>query len=100
MSFIQTGQADVVLAGGVETFSDVPIRFSRPLRKALLATTKIKGGPMKKLKAFKGLKLSDLAPDQPAVANFITGEVMGHSSDRLAEKFGVTRKEQDEFALR
>ena len=27
---IQTGRADVVIAGGVETFSDAAIRFSRP----------------------------------------------------------------------
>ena len=25
---------------------------------------------------------------------------MGHSADRLADMFGVTRQEQDEFALR
>lgn len=30
---------------------------------------------------------------------FSTGEVMGHSSDRLAAKFGVTREEQDAYAL-
>ena len=24
---------------------------------------------------------------------------MGHSSDRLAQRFGVTRQEQDEFAV-
>ena len=29
---ILAGQADVVIAGGCETFSDVPIRFSRPAR--------------------------------------------------------------------
>ncbi len=28
-----------------------------------------------------------------------TGEVMGHSSDRLAAKFGVSRKDQDEFTV-
>ncbi|CAN8025713.1 unnamed protein product [Ixodes persulcatus] len=36
----------------------------------------------------------------PAVAEFTTGEVMGHSGDRLAAAFGVSRTEQDEFALR
>lgn len=29
-----------------------------------------------------------------------TGEVMGHSSDRLAQKFGVSRQEQDEYTVR
>jgi hypothetical protein len=36
ISLIQSGQYDAIVAGGVETFSDVPIRFSRPIRKRLL----------------------------------------------------------------
>ena len=30
----------------------------------------------------------------PAVAEFSTGETMGHSADRLCAAFGVTRQEQ------
>lgn len=36
----------------------------------------------------------------PAVAEFSSGETMGHSADRLAAAFKVSRKEQDEYALR
>lgn len=36
----------------------------------------------------------------PAVAEFTSGETMGHSADRLAAAFSVSRLEQDEFALR
>lgn len=36
----------------------------------------------------------------PAIAEFFTNEVMGHSSDRLAAAFKVSRREQDEYALR
>lgn len=98
---ILSGQADVVLAGGCETFSDVPIRLSRPLRlKALTLQKAAKGGPLAIAKALKGLKLQDLAPEAPAIANYTTGEVMGCSSDRLAAKFGVSRREQDEFTVR
>lgn len=98
---ILAGQADVVLAGGSETFSDLPIRYSRPVRKRMLQANKaMKKGPMGVLKLLKGLKLKDLAPQPPAIKNFSTEEIMGSSSDRLAARFGVTRKEQDEFALR
>jgi len=45
------------------------------------------------------MKMSDLAPELPAIAEYSTGEVMGHSADRLASMFGVTREEQDRFAL-
>ena len=36
----------------------------------------------------------------PAVAEFSTNETMGHSADRLAAAFNVSREEQDTFALR
>ena len=36
----------------------------------------------------------------PAVAEFSTNETMGHSADRLAAAFAVSRLEQDEYALR
>jgi len=62
--------------------------------------TKAKGPIFGPLSLLKGLKLKDFAPEAPQIANFTTGEVMGHSSDRLAAKFGVGRREQDEFAHR
>jgi len=98
---IQTGQAEVVIAGGAETFSDVPIRFSRPMRKAFikLGSGKAKG-LSKQLALFKGMKAKDLAPEAPAIANFTTGEVMGHNTDRLCDRFGISRQAQDEYALR
>lgn len=36
----------------------------------------------------------------PAVAEFSSGETMGHSADRLAAAFKVSREEQDDYALR
>mmetsp|Transcript_7788 Transcript_7788/g.10644 ORF Transcript_7788/g.10644 Transcript_7788/m.10644 type:complete len:458 (-) Transcript_7788:343-1716(-) len=100
---IATGHASVVIAGGCETFSDVPIRLSRPIRQKLITLPKAmkKGGPLGALKHMFGkLKMKDVSLETPAIANFTTGEVMGVSSDRLAAKFGVSREEQDEFAVR
>lgn len=34
------------------------------------------------------------------MAEFSSGETMGHSADRLAAAFKVSRREQDEYALR
>jgi len=99
-AMIASGQADVIIAGGSETFSDLPIRFSKPMRKRFIASMKDRT-PMAKLKRiFKGFKPVMLAPEPPAIANFATGEVMGNSSDRLAAKFGVSREAQDRFALK
>jgi acetyl-CoA acyltransferase len=100
---ILTGRADVVLAGGVETFSDVPIRLSRKMRQKLITMPKAmkKGGMMGAARhLMKGLSFKDLSLETPAIANYTTGEVMGVSSDKLSAKFGVTREEQDEFTVR
>jgi len=100
---ILTGHADVVIAGGTETFSDVPIRLTRPIRQKLITMNKAmkKGGTMGAIShMLKGLKMKDLAVETPAIANYTTGEVMGVSSDRLSAKFGVSRQDQDEFTVR
>jgi acetyl-CoA acyltransferase len=71
------------------------------MRQRLLKLNKVmKKGLADKLNVFKGFSLSELAPEAPAIANYTTGEVMGHSSDRLAAKFGVSRRDQDEFCVR
>ena len=73
---ILSGEADIVVAGGVETFSDVPIRFSRPIRQRMLALPKaMKKGPMGALGLLKGLSFKDITPEAPAIANYTTGEV-------------------------
>lgn len=96
---IRTGQASIIVAGGTETMSDVPIRFKRSVRKRLLQAQKFKS-PLQFLGLLKGLKLTDLTPEAPSITEFTTNETMGQSGDRLAAAFGVSRQEQDEYALR
>ena len=95
---IAAGTADIIIAGGTETSSDVPIRFSRNIRKRLLASQKAKGlGGM--LGLARGLKLKDLAPDLPAIAEFSTGLTMGDNAERLAKSLDIGRDAQDKFAM-
>ena len=65
---ILSGQAEVVIAGGVETFSDVPIRFSRKVRQKLIGAPKaMKKGPIPgAMSILKGLSAKDLAPEVSA----------------------------------
>jgi len=92
---ILSGQTDVVICGGTETMSDLPIRHSKSMRKKLLKLKKT--GPLKFLTS---LSAKDFTPELPAVAEFSTNEVMGQSADRLAAAFNISREEQDDYALR
>lgn len=96
---VRSGQNSVVAAGGVETMSDMPIRFQKSFRKKLLEARKYKS-PGDFLGFFKGVRPSDLLPDIPSISEFSTGETMGASSDAMAAIYGVSRREQDQFALR
>jgi len=72
---ILSGHASVVIAGGAETFSDVPIRLTRPVRQKLITLPKAlkKGGPLGAVRhMLKGLKLKDIALETPAIANYTT----------------------------
>lgn len=99
IGMIAAGAYDVVVAGGVEFMSDIPIRHSRKMRSLLLRANKAKT-PVDKLKLLSSLRPDFFIPELPAVAEFSSGETMGHSADRLAASFKVSRKEQDDYALR
>ncbi|KAG5320650.1 ECHB enzyme, partial [Pseudoatta argentina] len=99
MGLIACGVYDAIIAGGVEFMSDIPIRLNRSMRSLMLQANKAKTLP-NKLALLASIRPNYFIPDLPAVAEFSTNETMGHSADRLAAAFGVTRKEQDDYALR
>lgn len=99
IDLIRSGQAKIILAGGTETMSDIPVRFKKKFRQNVLAARKYKS-PLEFVKFFKGLRLKDFLPELPAIAEFSTGETMGQSADRMAARFGASRKDQDAFAMR
>lgn len=98
VDLIRAGLADRVVAGGTETMSDPPIRVKRSVRKRLFKAQKARN-PGDYLDLLKGLGPADLLPEAPSIAEFSTGEVMGESADKLAAMFGVSRRDQDEYAL-
>ncbi|XP_015114006.1 trifunctional enzyme subunit beta, mitochondrial [Diachasma alloeum] len=99
MGLIASGAYDVVVAGGVEFMSDIPIRHSRPMRNLMVKASKAKSLGQT-LSLLASIRPKHFVPDLPAVAEFSSGETMGHSGDRLASAFGISRAEQDEYALR
>lgn len=96
---ILVGNAEVVIAGGLENTSDTPIGFPKKMRNKLFGAQKLRGlGDT--LKFVFSLRPSDFIPVRPAVAEYMTGRTMGEDCDIMAARFEVPRVEQDDFAYR
>lgn len=96
---IALGLADVVVAGGAESLTDVPILFSKEMRETLVTASKARTLP-DRVKAFAGVRPRHLAPVTPAIAEPTTGLTMGQSAEKMAQENGISREEQDRWALR
>jgi acetyl-CoA acyltransferase len=95
---IRMGHAEVVLAGGVESLSDIPILHSRPFTQILLDASKAKSLGQR-LAVFSRVRPRHLIPVSPAIAEPSTGESMGQSAEKMAKQNGITREAQDRLAL-
>jgi acetyl-CoA acetyltransferase family protein len=96
---IRAGKAEAAVAGGVEVMSDTPPQFGKKARERLFLAQGYRS-PLEFRKLLSGMSPSDFLPRAPAISEYSTGELMGESADRLAAAFGVSREEQDEYALR
>ncbi|HKP16579.1 MAG TPA: acetyl-CoA C-acyltransferase FadI [Gemmatimonadaceae bacterium] len=96
---IALGHADVIIAGGAESLSNVPILHSRGMSEALVAASRAKsfGG---RVKALAGVRPRDLVPITPAISEPSTNETMGESAEKMAKINAIPREQQDQFALR
>jgi acetyl-CoA C-acetyltransferase len=79
---IQTGEAEVVIAGGMENMSQVPYAFPQGRWGARMFNQE-----MVDLMVFDGL------------FEIFYGYHMGMTAENIAEKYGISRKDQDEIGL-
>jgi acetyl-CoA acetyltransferase family protein len=83
---ILADQADVVIAGGCESFSQLPRLYSTSVQPY-------------KLNAIKLLEF-ELQPPEMEGRKYIPLTEMGLTAENLVEMYKITREEQDEFAFR
>src|SRR5436309_953770 len=95
---IASGHADVILVGGVETLSDVPILVSRGLADILVDASKAKSLTAR-LGVLSRIRPRHLVPVTPAIAEPSTGMSMGQSAEKMAKENGISREAQDRWAL-
>lgn len=95
---IATGQIEVGIAGGVDSVSEVPIVLSESLRKILLEARRAKTFS-EKLGKFLKIRFKDLTPVAPGIDEPRSGLSMGGHTEITAQYYGISREEQDAFAL-
>lgn len=98
---INCGRSRLVLAGGTESMSNIPFLVTDTLKEKLLTAGRAKT-TLQKVRALARIRLRDLKPI-PAIELGLTDPVcglnMGETAEVLASEFGLSREEQDRYAL-
>jgi acetyl-CoA acetyltransferase family protein len=84
---IMLGDGDLVLAGGVESMTRAPLAMSKPDRS-------FPRGDGRLYDTTIGWRFVN-----PRMAELYSTEGMGETAENVAERYGVSRDDQDEFAL-
>jgi acetyl-CoA C-acetyltransferase len=95
---IGRGGAHLALVGGAETMSHVPIALKRPVADRLVAA--FPRDPAGAAAMLTQLTAADFDLPLNAWANRVSGRSQGQHTEDTAKRFGVTRAEQDAWALR
>lgn len=96
---IRCGDIETAIVGGADSASHVPVTVTERLVHAL---EDVRGADnlKERVQALSGLRLDDLAPEPPALAEPSTGEIMGEGAERMAKLRRISRRAQDEYAHR
>jgi len=99
---ISAGDAHAIVAGGVESMSNIPFLYSRESQEIFteLFTAKDLG---KRAAAATRFRPKHFKPEiglQQGLTDAVCGLNMGETAELLAKEHGISREEQDEFALR
>jgi len=84
---IKVGEGDVVIAGGVESMTRAPFVMAKP-------AAAYPRGEIHLYDTTVGWRFTN-----PRLAEVYPPYSMGETAENVAERFGITRKEQDEYAL-
>jgi acetyl-CoA C-acetyltransferase len=104
MAMIKAGLADVIVAGGVEVMSGVPYAVPSARWGARLQNQSIDDQVIEGL--YCGSRYHPCPSDQPGderpIYTRLKGQpyVMGHTAELVGERYGISREEMDEVALR
>jgi acetyl-CoA acetyltransferase family protein len=98
---IAAGMAEVAIAGGVESMSNIPILYPPEYAEVLAEAAKAKslGERINAFSHFRPKHFKPVIGLQVGLTDPVCDLNMGETAEVLAKEFGITRQEQDAFAL-
>ncbi|HEV8232671.1 MAG TPA: thiolase family protein [Thermoanaerobaculia bacterium] len=99
---ISSGNADAIIAGGVESMSNIPFLYSRESQEIFTEVFTARD-LRKRLAAASRFRPKHFKPEiglQQGLTDAVCGLNMGETAEVLAKEHHISREEQDEFALR
>ncbi len=100
-SKIIAGDGEIFLSGGVESMSNVPLMYGEQMTELFAALFRAKSISEKlyTLTQFRPRYLKPIIGLMQGLKDPVSGLMMGSTAEILAQDFGISRKEQDAFAL-
>lgn len=98
---IESGRADMVVAGGTESMSQIPLMYGPEMSGLFmkLARARTLGARLRAIRTFRLRFLKPIIGIQLGLTDPVCGLNMGLTAEILARQFVITREEQDAFAL-
>jgi acetyl-CoA C-acetyltransferase len=100
MDSMRVGRSHLVLAGGVDALSRAPLLFSDAMVAWLASfyAAKTAGRRAAVLAKFRPAYLAPVIGLMKGLTDPVVGLLMGQTAENLAYRFGISRREMDEFA--
>ncbi|MCA9730839.1 MAG: thiolase family protein [Deferribacteres bacterium] len=98
---IKAGEEDIILAGGAESMSNIPLLYPKSYANVMGAAMKARSAGQK-LAAFSQLRAKHFKPIiglQLGLTDPICNLNMGETAEVLAKEYSISREAQDELAL-
>jgi len=98
---LNEGRTDLIVAGGTESMSNVPLLWNRKARDFLMDFKKagFAGKLSLFLRRFRPSLLKPVVALELGLSDPTCGLNMGQTAEILAKEFGISRAEQDQFAV-
>lgn len=98
---IWSGQADIILVGGTESMSNIPLLFNKRMTNLFNNLFKAKTFKQKllTLSKFRPNFLVPVVGIQQGLTDPVSGMIMGCTAELIAKQFKISRQEQDQYSF-